>query len=77
MKLLWNKIDQLNIKSDQKYKRFICSLTVINGVFGAIAWILIGRLFLPKLEWLLCFIGYPAIFIGLLGGVIYLFNHEF
>lgn len=37
----------------------------------------VGRLFLPGIDWLICFMGYPAMFIGLLGGTLYLYNHEF
>ena len=56
---------------------FLWLLAVANILIGAGLWLLIGRIFLPGTEWLICFMGYPAIFIGFFGGVIYLCNHEF
>ena len=77
MKQLWNVVNGLDIRKDVKARVFLWLLVVTNILIGAGLWLLIGRIFLPRTEWLICFMGYPAIFIGFFGGVIYLCNHEF
>lgn len=77
MKRLWNVINEMNIKKKIKNKLYIGVLIAINIVMGGVAWLLFGRLVLPEIEWLFCFMGYPAIFIGFFGGMLYLYNHEF
>jgi hypothetical protein len=77
MKQLWNVVNGLDVRKDSKARVFLWLLAVANILIGAGLWLLIGRIFLPGTEWLICFMGYPAIFIGFFGGVIYLCNHEF
>ena len=74
---IWNMINELNIKANSKSALFIFIMVVITGGLGGIAWLIAGRWFLADFWWLVCFIGYPAVFFGFLGGVIYLYNHEF
>ena len=77
MKQLWNVINGFDARKDAKTRLFLWLLVVANILIGAGLWIWIGRIFLPGIEWLICFMGYPAMFIGLFGGLIYLYNHEF
>ena len=77
MKQLWYVINGLEARKYVKAKVFLWLLVVANILIGAGLWLLIGRIFLPEIEWLICFMGYPAIFTGFFGGVIYLCNHEF
>lgn len=77
MKTLWNMVNQIHIKNTWKYNLFLLLFIIINLVLGACAWLLLGRLILPGTDWLLCFMGYPAIFVGLFGGVIYLYRNQF
>ncbi len=77
MKLLWNTINEWKIESYIKNRVYLFMWIFINIFAGAILWLCIGRLFLPGAEWLLCFMGYPAIFVGMFGGALYLYNHEF
>lgn len=77
MKRTWQKINSYMFKKDTKNRLFLLIQILWSGVLGAIAWGVIGRLFLPGMDWLLCFIGYPAIFVGFFGGILYLYNHEF
>ena len=77
MKQLWNVINGLEARKDVKAKVFLWLLAVANILIGAGLWLLIGRIFLPGTEWLICFMGCPAIFIGFFGGILYLYNHEF
>lgn len=77
MKRLWNAINETKISKATKNKLYLGVLIAINVLIGGGAWLLIGRLVLPGIDWLLCFMGYPAIFIGFFGGILYLYNHEF
>ncbi len=77
MSKIWNVVNGLDIKSNVKSIVFLLLLVVVNLGIGVGLWLLFGRIIFPGIEWLLCFMGYPAIFIGLFGGVIYLYNHEF
>ena len=77
MKRLWNVINEMKIKKEIKNKLYLGVLIAINIVMGGVAWLWFGRLVLPGIDWLLCFMGYPAIFIGFFGGILYLYNYEF
>lgn len=77
MSKMWNVVNGLDIKSNVKSILFLLLLVVVNLGIGVGLWLLFGRIIFPGIEWLFCFMGYPAIFIGLFGGVIYLYNHEF
>ena len=77
MERLWNAINETKISKATKNKLYLGVLIAINVLIGGGAWLLLGRLILPGIDWLLCFMGYPAIFIGFFGGILYLYNHEF
>lgn len=77
MKTLWNMVNQIDVKNTWKNNLFLVLFILINMVMGACAWLLLGRLILPGTDWLLCFMGYPAVFVGLFGGVIYLYRNQF
>lgn len=77
MKKLWNIINRLETKKSMKNKLYLASLIFVNFVIGGAIWLLIGRLLLPGIDWLICFMGYPGIIIGFFGGVLYLYNHDF
>ena len=77
MRKIWSVVNNMKMRIRDKNKLFILILSIICGVCGALVWLTIGRVFLPEFTWLFCFAGYPVVFVGLLGGSIYLYNHEF
>lgn len=77
MNKLWNAINGLNIKRVSKNKLYLMTTIFTNIIIGGAAWLILGRLILPGTGWLFCFMGYPAVFIGFLGGILFLYNHEF
>jgi hypothetical protein len=77
MSKIWSFVSDLKVKKNHKITMFMRLTTILYGLTGGLIWGLIGRLILPEITWLFCFIGYPAVFMGLLGGAIYLYNHEF
>ncbi|MBO7453260.1 MAG: hypothetical protein J6U54_23255, partial [Clostridiales bacterium] len=58
---IWNVINEMKIKKEIKNKLYLGVLIAINIVMGGVAWLWFGRLVLPGIDWLLCFMGYPAI----------------
>lgn len=77
LRMIWNRINQLDMKKAAKNRIFLWIQILVNMVIGAVLWALVGRLFLPGIDNLICFMGYPAVFIGFFGGTLYLYNHEF
>ncbi len=77
MKKTWNMVNLINTKTVTKNMLFILLMMILFGMVGGLLWAVIGRLFLPGLSWLFCFAGYPMIFGGIFGSVVYLYNHDF
>lgn len=77
MRKLWNIVNEYKLNSFVKNKIFITLLIAINIVLGAAIWLLAGRFYLPGIDWLICFMGYPAFVVGFMGGILYLYNHDF
>lgn len=77
MHKIWTLVNQLKIAKAKKVRLFLCLMTCISGLAGSFIWLIIARSWLKSLAWLLCFIAYPAIFVGIIGGMIYLYKHEF
>lgn len=77
MRKIWKYLQQSDLRKGTKNRVFIAFVTMSMSMIGAAAWLLIGRLFLPQMEWLLCFIGYSGVYAGLFGSILYLYNHEF
>lgn len=77
MKRMWNIIDSFKVKRETQNRLFIWSQIMFYALAGAVVWVLLGRLVLPGIDWILCFIGYPAIFIGFFDSVLFLYNNEF
>lgn len=77
MRTIWQLINCLKISKKVKNFMYIFMLILINAILGGIVWGIFGRFYCPGVAWLICFMGYPAVIIGLFCGVIYLYNHEF
>lgn len=77
MKKLWKMVNESSMKRKVKNSIYVTILMLLNALAGAVLWLLVGRLILPGIDWLICFVGYPAVFVGFIGGTMYLYNHEF
>ena len=74
-KLIWNYINHLNLARKNKHRLFLTINTIFYGLVGYLLWLFVGhRIFANRLEWLLSFIGYPAIILGFILGVFALFK---
>lgn len=77
MKKLWIIINELKERKETKNTLYLGLMILINLLAGGLIWLMIGRFLLGGTEWLVCFMGYPAIFVGLFGGILYLYDHKF
>lgn len=77
MKMLWNIVNKLDINTDTKNKLYIGALIIVNMLIGALVWFVLNKTLNCFENTLICFIGYPGLIIGLFGGTIYLYNHNF
>lgn len=72
MNMLWEWIDQRNLSEKAKTYVFLLLNIVIFGALGLVVWMIVSRFTLSTLDWAICFVGYPAFFIGYLGGFFFL-----
>lgn len=77
MKIVWKLLNPIDVTISIKNMVFLIILTVVSSITGALAWTVMGRIILSGAFWLICFVGYPAVFLGFFGGILYLYNHEF
>ncbi|MCR5145144.1 MAG: hypothetical protein K6B67_07590 [Lachnospiraceae bacterium] len=77
MSKLWNELEVLNIVKKKKNILFILGGVIKWAVIGALVGLIPIALGGLDVKWLVCFIGYPAFFIGFLCSVIYIYNNEF
>lgn len=76
MKKIWNTVKTLRLKNEYKNKLFILLSVVEYCLIGGLIWLVLGKIYFPGISWLLCFIGYPGIFIGFFGSILYLYRHD-
>lgn len=62
MKSLWTYIERKNWNADTKYRVAILILGALFALAGFAAWLIIRIWALSTLDWMICFIGYPAAF---------------
>lgn len=75
MNAIWKRIDRWNVRPKVKYLVFLTMMTLAYALVGGVVWALAGRYFLPSYEWLACFIGYPAVTFGGMGGILHLYKY--
>ena len=76
LKNLWNRINNMGIKAEEKSRLFRIALEIPAGLAGMLLWLVIRTWCLGTPDWMLCFIGYPvmaAVFVS----VFYSYNHTF
>lgn len=75
--LLWKYISRLDIARKHKHRIFLLINAGLYGLLGYLVWLLIGEnFFVNREEWLLTFVGYPAVLGGFLLGIFLLFKMD-
>ena len=73
---IWKILDQKAWNPIRKQKVFLVCSMLIFCLLGGAVWGLVGRWFVPDITGLLCFVGYPGIFLGFFGGILYLWRQD-
>lgn len=68
MKKLWDVTKQVNL--------FLVLNTIVWAVIGFAVWCIVRLAALDSIQWVICFMCYPAFFIGIVGGIIFLWNQN-
>ena len=76
MKLFYEQIEKRAWNREKKQYVFILVNMLFFALIGLVCWIIAGQFLTKDISWLICFIGYPAVFIGFFGGVLYLYRKE-
>ena len=76
MKLFYEKIAKRAWNKEKKQYAFILVNVLFFALIGLDCWIVAGQFLLEGISWLICFIGYPAVFGGFFGGILYLYKKE-
>lgn len=74
---LWNLLTQKKFSAKTKNKLFLIAMITFYGIIGYLVWLFLGqRLLGNHIDWLICFIYYPAAILGFFQGILYIYNHE-
>lgn len=76
MKLVWNMVNKLDINIRWKRYLFLFCFSLICAASGLVFWLFAGRVIWSDVQWMLCFLGYPMVYIGFYGGYLYLAYHD-
>ena len=76
MMKLFTCIDSINLKAEHKFTLFRIVLVLLSAVLGLLMWLLIHSRILSAPDYMICFIGYPAIAAWIVS-VLYCYNHTF
>ena len=76
MRLFYEQIEKRAWNREKKQYVFILVNMLFFALIGLTCWLIAGQFLLKGLSWLICFIGYPAVFAGFFGGILYLYRKE-
>ena len=74
--ILYEVLYMPRLASRKKQILFIVINCIVWSVIGYLGWECIGDEIIRNEYMALCFIGYPGFFLGLVGSVIYIYNHN-
>lgn len=77
MKKLWFMINKRGWSRSVKNGFFITLMTLGASMAGGLIWLLIGRNCWTDISGLFCFTGYAGMYVGFVGAILYLYNHDF
>lgn len=77
MSIIWKMVNAWSMNKKAKTNCFILISCLMSALAGFFLWFLLGIILWGKIKYLLCFVGYPMVFVGFFGGIYYLYNHEF
>ena len=76
LNFLWNHIEHLNLRAENKFRLFRIIPGIAAGVIGLLLWLVIQNWCLKTRDWMICFIGYPVIITWFIA-IFYSCRHDF
>lgn len=76
MSRLWNWINSREFSDEGKVRVFLFLTCAVSGVIGYAVWLILKDINFNSFESALCFVGYPALIVGYLGGFIFLCKNK-
>ena len=78
MKALWKLTCRLTGQKslEAREKCFLLLNCTGSGMVGLVTWLIVRIFALHTPDWMVCFIGYPVMFHGFFGGLMYLMHIE-
>lgn len=76
MKTIWNYLNKRNLSTRKKTRIFLLCTTLFFSLTGLLVWFFLHFFVLATLSWAVCFMGYPGLFLGLWGGILFLYRQE-
>ncbi len=74
MTVIWNYVNKRYANDNKKISYFLMANVLFWGVTGFLIWAVIQLFALKTIDYALCFAGYPAFFIGIVGGTLFLWE---
>ena len=74
MTVIWNYVNKKLVRDHAKISCFLIANVMFWGMIGFLLWSVIQLFALKKIDYALCCIGYPAFFIGIVGGTLFLWK---
>lgn len=75
MKFIWQYIHNKKWQEERKTRMFLFLTIAFSSIAGLAVWYTLHFFALNKISWAICFAGYPGFFVGLIGGILYLYHH--
>lgn len=77
MQYLWRKIQKSTMKIENKNKLYLLLRVLGYTLVATLIALMMCLVVDLSIYSIICLIGYPALFLGFFGGVLYLYRHEF
>ena len=74
MTVIWNYVNKKLVRDHAKISCFLIANVMFWGMIGFLLWSVIQLFALKTIDYALCFIGYTAFFIGIVGGTLFLWK---
>ena len=76
IKFFYEKIEKRAWNREKKQYVFILVNMLFFSLIGLAVWFITGQFLFKGITCLICFIGYPAVFVGFFGGILFLYRKE-
>lgn len=76
MRFIRNYVHHKKLNTSGRTRLFVFLTTLSSSLLGLVFWFVLHFFVLNEISWAICFAGYPGVFVGFIGGIIYLYRHN-